>query len=356
MHHTASIPNGQADNNVASPARQPSMNRRRMTMNGQPVDGDVSALNVPVAISPLYADFGTAEKRDYVPVLGKQVIWNTDDKSVISIVSDQYHLLTHGEALKYAYMCCETAFPDVSESEWNLDVSGKPKGASIRVDMTHSSSKLNFDSCRPGDRPDAYGPFIRVRNSYDRSRAFSIEIGFQRKVCSNGLIIPDAILQVRYTHLEEKIVDKVRVELQRDEFRKLQDQFTDLLVPLRRCDVPHRYFLALICCALELKVKKLQNSEWESLQYDLGSLSVHYIDELGETAYAALNAMTDFATRSFGSTFVGRGDPQRRAGAWLADFSERCSDPGFSIDRYVGDLVRSSGFSDLAEFRIHKWN
>ena len=53
-----------------------------------------------------------------------------------------------------------------------------------------------FSLVSPQGRPDVFGPFIRVTNSYNALRALVFDIGFFRKVCTNGLILRDAIIQL----------------------------------------------------------------------------------------------------------------------------------------------------------------
>jgi hypothetical protein len=50
------------------------------------------------------------------------------------------------------------------------------------IDLVHRTAALDFADVRAGQRPDAFGPFIRVTNSYSALRALAFDIGFYRKV------------------------------------------------------------------------------------------------------------------------------------------------------------------------------
>ena len=67
-----------------------------------------------------------------------------------------------------------------------------------RDDSGRRTASLDFGEIQPGKRPEAFGPFIRVTNSYNGLRALAFDIGFYRKVCRNGLIAPDTIVQFKF--------------------------------------------------------------------------------------------------------------------------------------------------------------
>ena len=60
-----------------------------------------------------------------------------------------------------------------------------------------------------------------------------------------------------------------------------------------------------------------------------------------KNAYAAFNTMTDLASHPPPSPRRRRNLPslERRAGAWLRDFTTASSQPGFSIPAHLADLA-----------------
>ena len=293
------------------------------------------------AVPPARHDVSPLRSPRLVRVLGKQAVINCATDEILSIVSDQYRLLTHSEALAYGRKVCEEAFPHVAEDEWNLNLLLSANEGRWEVDLEHRSGGLNFDGL-PGERvPDTYGPFVRVSNSYDRSRAFAIVIGFKRKVCSNGMVLPKAAVRIHYAHMGADLQKTIDARISSDDFQCLRDDFVAILQPVKNCVVPRKFFLPIVCGALDLqrptKPERSVNA-WYDLRDSLGDLSDKYADELGETGYAVLNTITEFASRPFGAASQRRSSLQEMAGTWLAAFSEQCSEREFRIDAYVDDL------------------
>ena len=80
--------------------------------------------------------------------------------------------------------CCRTVFPETQPSEWQVkDTDAPGMGGHCFIDLVHNSTALDFRFVPANDRPDAFGPFIRVANSYKGLRALAFDIGFYRKVC-----------------------------------------------------------------------------------------------------------------------------------------------------------------------------
>ena len=61
------------------------------------------------------------------------------------------------------------------------------------------------------DVPDVYRPFVRMVNSYDRSHAFSVSIGFMRKVCCNGMVLEKSAIRFRFDHKRKDIEEQIQL-------------------------------------------------------------------------------------------------------------------------------------------------
>jgi Domain of unknown function (DUF932) len=102
--------------------------------------------------------------------------------------------------------CCRKVFPDTKDTEWEVKTSDGPAtGGHCFIDLAHNSTALDFSIVPAQDPPDVFGPFIRVTNSYNGLRALAFDIGFLRKVCKNGLILPDTIIRFKFSHLRRDI-------------------------------------------------------------------------------------------------------------------------------------------------------
>ena len=86
------------------------------------------------------------------------------------------------------------------------------KGWRLLLDLVHNSTALDFTFVAAHQRSELFDPFIRVTNSYNGLRALGFDIGFYRKICKNGMIVPDTVIRFKFTHLRRD---------NRQEFRRL---------------------------------------------------------------------------------------------------------------------------------------
>jgi uncharacterized protein DUF932 len=128
-------------------------------------------------------------------------------------------------------------------------------------DLTHNSTALDFSFLPAAQRPEAFGPFIRVTNSYNGLRALAFDIGFFRKVCRNGLIVPDTIIRFKFVHLRRDIGQSISFNVARDRLAGLKASFGNLLGSLRDCAVPKADFPSLVRGALSLRPPELPNAD-----------------------------------------------------------------------------------------------
>ncbi|MBF0500167.1 MAG: DUF932 domain-containing protein [Candidatus Riflebacteria bacterium] len=171
---------------------------------------------------------------------------------------------------------------------------------------------------------------MRVPNSYNALRALSFDIGFYRKVCRNGLILPENVIKYRFAHVRREIGETIEFDVDHEKLKNLKSSFNELLGKLRNCAVPHSTFVPFIRGVLCLKEpSKPDNhnaSEWAELSVHIGEMNKRYASELGENAYAVFNVLTEFASHPPVNHFVRRNrhSMQRIVGTWLNEFSREC--------------------------------
>jgi hypothetical protein len=298
----------------------------------------------PVEETRLFVFPGSGGRPVKVP--GKKAVVHGYTGRVLGIAGREYRLVTNFEALEWAYQCCQTVFPETRREEWSVKAADAPStGGHCFIDLVHHSTHLDFRFVPAGDRPDAFGPFIRVTNSYNGLRALSFDIGFLRKVCSNGLILPESVISFKFNHLNEDIRSAVEFHSDPKRLSKLKTRFNAYLGVLRETRVPARAFEPLLHAVLQLrppeyKDKSRENpmtAHWERLCSDTAARCNRYAKELGETAYAVLNVVTDFASHPPDNPCIRRERHsfQRLAGLWMTEFTKECRQPRFSIARYV---------------------
>jgi len=304
----------------------------------------------PVEVRAVFAGANGDAGGKLLPVPDKKAIVDTRRRRVIGIVSREYRLVSNREALDWAYECCRKAFPDANDTEWEVKATDAPAtGGHCFIDLVHNSTFLDFSGVPAQSRPDVFGPFIRVTNSYNGLRALAFDIGFLRKVCKNGLILPDTIIRFKFTHMRRDIKETITFDVSHERLVKLKSSFGSYLDALRACPVHHDQFASLARGVLSIRVpekiepKTREAAEWESLSAHLTGLCDRYVRELGENAYAVLNVITEFASHPPANRYVQRErhSLQRLAGTWLSAFAQRCREPAFDLTTYLADLAAS---------------
>jgi hypothetical protein len=182
-----------------------------------------------------------------------------------------------------------------------------------------------------------------VTNSYNGLRALVFNIGFYRKVCTNGLILRDTIIQFKFTHLRLEIGEEIQFQVAHDRLDSLKARFGDYVAALRACPVPRKDLAPFVCRVLAfrppdpLKPNPREADDWRALNAIVVDLCNRYAADLGDNAYAVFNAVTELASHPPPNRLVPRerNSLQRSAGEWVSDFSQLCRHPGFDLTRYL---------------------
>jgi hypothetical protein len=305
----------------------------------------------PVEEYPIFAVAHRPSGERRLPVPDKKALVNSKTSRVLGVVSRDYQLVTNEQALEWARECYKTVFPKTQPAEWDVSATDAPStGGHCRIDLVHRSATLDFADVRPGKRPQVFGPFIRVTNSYNGLRALAFDIGFYRKVCRNGLIAPDTIIRFTFSHQRRDLGSGIRFDVAHDRLEKLQARLGEYFAAVHTCSVPRVAFEPMLRGVLllhrpaTLKPNTREADDWEALQQHLRELSDRYALELGESAYGVLNAITDFASNPPANRHVHRDrhSLQRLAGTWLSEFSQTCQQPDFSLTRYLDHVAAST--------------
>ena len=306
----------------------------------------------PVEEYPVFASIRNKTGENQIAIPNKKAIVNLKSGRVVGVVGSGYRLVTNREALEMASECCQSVFPETKPGEWTVRATDAPAtGGHCYIDLVHNSAGLDFSFVQAKDRPDVFGPFIRVTNSYNGLRALSFDIGFYRKVCRNGLIAPQSVIRFKFVHARSAIGEVIKFEIARERLAGLQTSFTNYLGVLRDFRVGRNQFETLAFAVLWIHKPKhaipasKTAADWEALEKHLATMCDRYASELGENAYAVFNAITEFASHPPENRCIyqDRHGFQRRAGAWLNDFSRECRLPGFSLERHIEGIKKSEG-------------
>lgn len=116
----------------------------------------------------------------------------------------------------------------------------------------HKTSALEFCDVPADQKPDIFGPFIRVTNSFNGLRALGFDIGFYRKVCKNGLILPQTIIWFKFSHSHQEIGQTLQFLVEKDRLSQFKNAFTQSMAALRTCAVDRIQFDRLVLAVLRI--------------------------------------------------------------------------------------------------------
>lgn len=303
----------------------------------------------PVEECAVFAIFAKDSMNRRISVPDKKALVNANTRRVLSVVSRGYRLVTNREALDMALKCCRILFPETHPGEWEVKATDAPStGGHCYIDLAHNSTALDFSFVPPGERPESYGPFVRVTNSYNGLRALTFDIGFYRKVCKNGLVLPDSVVRFSFVHRRRDIGENIQFDISNDRLAKMKAGFLEFLSSLRDYQVPTEDLQPLVLAVLALHPPKTlepdtrEAIDWTTLITHIAELQSRYTAELGTSAYTVLNVVTEFASDPPANAHVHRDrhSLQRLAGAWLNTFCRQCHQPGFNLKKHLVELTK----------------
>ena len=302
----------------------------------------LAAIMFPVEEVDVFAETEPG-RRDRIA--SKKAIVNMDTRTVLSVVGRQYGLLENRRALELAKKCCTAAFPNTAPAGWYVDdIEAPATGGHCRIDLRYDGDVVAYDWSFPEAVQDHYHPFLRVTNSYNASRVFSIHFGFTRIRCMNSVIAEESV-RVSLAHTKD-IEPRIEKEINEAKFQKVASRFERYVTALGDTRIPRGRFRPIIQSVLEIhRPKRMpddRRASWRALQQTLDKTVDVYLLRFGETAYALLNAITDIATRpptkeEVGYSFIRRErhSLQLLAGRWVAEFSRSLGRPGFDLSDYL---------------------
>jgi hypothetical protein len=304
-------------------------------------------VNFAVETRPLFVNVGSNGGSRFTEVAQNRAVVRCATGQVLGVVGRDYYLLTNAEALELALTCCLSLFPGTQSSEWSISAVDAPlSGTWCAVDLQHASRSTDYPIAK-GLKHESYGSFVRVTNSYNTARALSFHAGFYRKVCSNGLILPQSVISFKFSHSRRDLSRQIEFRVADPELGKLSTRFGDCLAALHQCSVPLASFGSMARAILRIPQAPSRAwgpvalQEWDALSARISALSDRYAEELGDNAYAVLNVVTDLASRPSWPRVVRRDrhSLQRLAGAWADGFGDAVRAEGFSLSAYFEKLA-----------------
>lgn len=261
--------------------------------------------------------------------------------SVLSVVSEQYNVITNKQACEFADLILPHIFQGVSIKQF--------KAFNIVTPSTMTTCRMDFilpeNYYHPfsGNLEDKWTPFIRISNSFNRTLKLRYDIGFCRWMCLNGMILGERSITIGLNHNDRYYESEIRRQLldqvnQLVEAKTIWDDLSKILVVMRNFMVPQDCVLPMYCKAFGVSLEKddltdIIKSNWKNRRKAIDETKGEYFKEMGYNAYALMNILSDYA--SAGVPKLYRDGYQRKLGSWVDEFGNSITDPHFSLDKYL---------------------
>lgn len=293
----------------------------------------------------LFEGISQAKEFRYSTVPRFSAITNTQSGYVFSVVADGYKLITNQEAIELGQLCFESIFKNIKNDNMEVFHITYPKTKSFcHIDFTHKDGSFEpFEN-------DKWVPFLRVTNSYNRTKPLRFDLGFCRWICTNGMIFGDKSITFRYLHTHGDVARTAKFETDFGEIAELEKEFVEKLHNLQRYHVPEKFMLPLVCLTFGIKATTEDLSrpkrliQLHAFKNQVNDLTKQYFADLGQNGYAALNVLTDFASRP--ATYISPeamvDQLQKRSGKWAEEFIAEIKDDKFRFENYLGDYVKTA--------------
>ena len=291
-----------------------------------------------------YRDLFVGESK--VRLQGYRAIVDVERNHTFSVVTSSYQLITNTEAIEMGIRVFEQILGHTIAEKlvvYNVVLPGTR--SYCHIDLTVEGHEFSFE------KKDKYVPFLRVTNSYNRTRPLSFFFGFCRTICKNGVIFSPVGAKISAYHTGTQIRDLKVGEKDLRLLRNAQAKFTESLLNLSRYAVPPNQMLPLLCKVFQIRVdesslkKPLARTQAIALHAKIEELTNRYFFELGHNGYAALNVLTDFASNPTTLRFGGEGRIHRYqtdSMKWIEDFTTKIQEKTFSFSDYVGSAAATA--------------
>ena len=310
-------------------------------------ESDLAKILFPVELRPVLVSFSAAtgnnaDTTEPTEVPHYQAVVDVERSKVFSIVTQGYEIVTNEQAINLAGECFQTVFRVTDAASMQLFNIIMPKTRSFcHVDFVHSDAEFDFFA------DDPWSPFIRMTNSYNKTYALGFELGFCRGICKNGLIFRKQSIRFKFNHNRRVATEpSASFQLQAGAFADMERDFLEMLHNLKRFHVPRKYMWPIVCKVLSIPIPDGKSSSKVLDRLRLAETSVkdrthRYFDEMGENGYAALNVLTDFATRPPSSGLGSKGvhSMQLKCGSWAEEFCRAIQDRGFDYQSYLDEYA-----------------
>jgi hypothetical protein len=303
--------------------------------NWKAIDPEIAFF--PVELRPLFME-PVSSSNNYTRLKRHFAVVDLEKDYPFSVVTDGYRLITNKQAYDMASDVMRQVFNATSMDDMVCMKITMPNTRSFcHIDLIHKTADFS-----PWEK-DKWSAFLRITNSYNRTRRLRFEVGFCRWICQNGMIMGRKSIEFSYAHTRRGM-DRVNRFIENiGDIRKLEVELTEKLHQLQRYYVPESKMLAILCKAFGIKIsedvsgKPKRVQELIAFRDQTKELTKSYFSEMGPHGYTALSVLTDYASRPKGviAPEMRINSLQQRCGSWMEEFVIAIQQPDFSYDQYL---------------------
>jgi hypothetical protein len=265
--------------------------------------------------------------------------------TTFSIVSEDYQLISNEQAIEYAKQIHLKLFPKANAQSFVIFNIMYPGTRSYcHIDIIDKNYELNIW------KQEVYVPFIRIQNSYNRSRPLLFNIGFCRKLCDNGVIFENSTIELKFSHIRKEIRPGMFDHIDVSHLKKMESDFINKISKSQNVPIPRMYFIPVAAKVLnrrfnlDEKDPKRLNATMKRLSsfvYHINYLSEKYVvdNHQGETAYALFNTITDYVSNSDDFQKSAINGMQKMCGTFISGIGEKVKQEVFSWDEEIKDYM-----------------
>jgi hypothetical protein len=305
---------------------------------------DIEKAFFPVELKSVYVKDGE-EDNSYRKLSRHHVVMDKDKSHPFAVVTSNYHLVSNEEAYEKSKELFSKVFGNISYDDMQCFNVTMPSTRSFcHIDFIHKES--DFDVWEN----DSWTPFIRITNSYNRTKLLKYELGFCRWICRNGMIFWAKSVEFSYSHSKSQKENIERFAENIGDIKQIETDLIDNLTQLKNFPLEENLMFPLVLKVFDIQTNIKTGSTKEKLKkaeklLDIkdytASLSEKYFDELGANGYSAFNVLTDFATRPVGviSPASQINSYQKKCGSWMEQFISDKKTTNFSIETYLDSFL-----------------
>lgn len=287
--------------------------------------------------------FYAHSKKDIAKINNYKAIVNKSNDGLISIVSKDYQLVTNHQALEIGKNFFKQFFNTINTDDMEIFKITMPYTKSFcHIDVIHKNYSLNFF------KKEVWLPYIRITNSYNRTKALCFDFGFCRKICKNGLIFEKETIKFKYYHSTRQIKPTFNFNGLGEKLKTMEEYFSNYINVLMNYHFNYSYSLPMVIKVFNLNNNNANNvnnkkEPLNELREYIEKLARRYFIELGDSGYAMLNVLSDFASNPPKLPLTVLKAPhlkidtfQKKVSFWIVDFCNQIK-RNVSIEHYLKD-------------------